>query len=1152
MTMSESQPKHKTLSVLLTSLKVVGWVVMAVVLLVVGVSVCAVKMLSPEMLTPLVERAANSALDARVSIGKVELSLQKSYPILRLNVDSVTVISRSIPQDCPARAVMPEWGDTLATFSRLSGEVNVLAFLKGAVDLGNFELHRPQINLLTVNDSVNNYAIFRLRDEAADSAALGDLPDVKLRSFRLIDPRPLRFMNLADTLEVTATIQTVSLTNEDGKLEPTYRIDFASNIDSPIFDFFNLQDLPVSFTGDVVWRADLPYILEIKDMLFGVQELNGKFSTIVDFNDEIVLKTLSLNINPLSVSNMLASISPEAVKKYSIPQGIATDAEIAMTAELTEPYNIAQVGLPRSVVTLNIPPCYFRLGNIDLRRFALSATLTTLGPDLNDAIVEVSRLTVQGPATTLNITCKLSDLATDMLFEGKVNGHVVLDRLPDVLRSRIPGSLAGVVKANAEIKGRPSMFAPHRFHRFHASGDISLEQVRYIAADTNTAALVHHALVHIGTSEKFQGSRVQVDSLLSAKITLDSAEILQSGVKMQIQDLMLSAAVSNRASSADTTSITPLGGRIKTGMFSVFTLTDTAGMRLRNLSGALTMVPLKANPKMPNLFGRLSIDRISVGDNFTRFMISKSSLNVHANPIPNSRARKMRLEVKKIADSIALRHPSMSMDSVFELALERRRSHHGPKRVQLVTDSLDLEVIDWGTSKALRRLLTEWNLEGTLKAERARLFTSSFPVRNRVRNFNLDFNTDTVRLNNVQYKAGHSDFQLSGRISNLRRALVSRRKNQSLKLEFDVLSDTIDVNELANAFFTGAANSRRELKSTSFDDENSLEHDIEQGEIITDMRGPLLIPTNIDAELHVQANNVVYSDLLLHGLRGSVLSYDGALNLHDLSASSEVGAVDLSALYSAPTVDRMQFGFGLKLNKFNISQFLKLVPAVDSMMPLMRDFAGVVSANIAATAPIDREMNISLPRLHAAINIQGDSLTVIDPDTFKKMAKWLFFKDKQKNMIDHMSAEMIVEDGVLQLFPFVFDFDRYRIGVQGSSDLAMNLNYHIAVLKSPLPFKFGINIKGNVDDMKIRLGRARFNEKTGASKVAIVDTTRVNLLREIENVFRRGVRNSRFATLNISERPEAATINLNEDTISRADSLYLIKEGLLPSNLTNN
>ena len=75
----------------------------------------------------------------------------------------------------------------------------------------------------------------------------------------------------------------------------------------------------------------------------------------------------------------------------------------------------------------------------------------------------------------------------------------------------------------------------------------------------------------------------------------------------------------------------------------------------------------------------------------------------------------------------------------------------------------------------------------------------------------------------------------------------------------------------------------------------------------------------------------------------------------------------------------------------------------------------------------------------------------------------------------------------------------------GSNDMAMNLNYHVAVLKSPLPFKFGINIKGDVDNMKIRLGRAKFNEKNLPRTVAGLLTlfSRINLVREIGNIFRR-------------------------------------------------
>lgn len=274
---------------------------------------------------------------------------------------------------------------------------------------------------------------------------------------------------------------------------------------------------------------------------------------------------------------------------------------------------------------------------------------------------------------------------------------------------------------------------------------------------------------------------------------------------------------------------------------------------------------------------------------------------------------------------------------------------------------------------------------------------------------------------------------------------------------------------------------------------------------------------------------------------------NGRVNFHNLRASSDIGSVDLSALYSAPEPADMQFGFGLVLKGFNIERFLRLVPAIDSIMPLMRDISGIIDANIAATVDIEPNMDLDLSTLNAAVRMEGDSLRLLDGDTYRTMAKWLMFKNKNYNLIDSMSVELLIDKGMMELFPFVFNLDRYRLGVQGYNDMAMNFNYHVAVLKSPLPFKFGITLKGNPDDFKVRLGKARFNERTAIERPAIVDTTRINLLRQIEGIFRRGVANSRIAPLKFATRPQAQNIDLNSDTLSRADSLVLIREGLIPA-----
>ena len=88
------------------------------------------------------------------------------------------------------------------------------------------------------------------------------------------------------------------------------------------------------------------------------------------------------------------------------------------------------------------------------------------------------------------------------------------------------------------------------------------------------------------------------------------------------------------------------------------------------------------------------------------------------------------------------------------------------------------------------------------------------------------------------------------------------------------------------------------------------------------------------------------------------------------------------------------------------------------------------------------------------MKLHGDSLVLFDSETFATISKWLMFKNKKRNLIDNMDVELVVKDNTLELFPFIFQMDRYKVGVMGSNDLDLNLNYHVSVLKSPIPFKF--------------------------------------------------------------------------------------------------
>ncbi len=170
---------------------------------------------------------------------------------------------------------------------------------------------------------------------------------------------------------------------------------------------------------------------------------------------------------------------------------------------------------------------------------------------------------------------------------------------------------------------------------------------------------------------------------------------------------------------------------------------------------------------------------------------------------------------------------------------------------------------------------------------------------------------------------------------------------------------------------------------------------------------------------------------------------------------------------------------------------------------MLRSFKGMVDFDATAEAVLDSNLNVKIPSLKAAMHIKGDSLVLMDGETFAEISKTLMFKNKKRNVFDSISVNLTVQDGNVTVYPFLLQIDRYKAAVGGTQGLDMNFNYHISVLKSPLPFKAGVNITGNLDKMKIRIGKAKYKDAVTPVEIRKVDSTRVNMGQEIIHSFER-------------------------------------------------
>ena len=1061
----------------------------------------------------------------------------KSFPDVTLEIDTLAIKSNSLATiNDSVRQKLPENPDSLLSFKYFHGGIKLYALLAGDLSLYDIQLHEPMVNLVKIDSTLTNYGIIPPTDSIPDTTKT-ELPNIIVDQFALIGAKPIKYFSLADDINLSINIKDTKIKGTDA---PNYKIDIQGNLESSLLQLINKSKSPFIINGGIEWAQNTPTALTLDDFTFGFDIIKSHIDGNFDFGDKLAINKLQVGFDPFKYNDVVARIPKEYAAMLN---GIKTNASLNLDLELQKPFYPSVDSIPSAEINITIPNCNFSYGNLVLDKFSANLNGTLNGNDLNKAVVDIKKVALEGLGVDCALSSKISSLLTDPYIEGSLNGKINLSKLPPFIAQAIAGKVSGELNANTEFMLHQSDLNANQFHKILLRGGLDLYNFQFKSADALTNLYVKTAEFDLGTNERFVRDSHRSDSLLTASVKVDTCSFKQDGYDIRLAGFKAGLGCSNVSQSRDSTYINPIGGTIVLERFNFISEEDSMKVHLRDIECLSALRRFKSMDKVPELVLNIDAGKAGAATKEMRVNLKESSIafTAHLNP-----RRKMSPQVKSTYNKIIKENPTISNDSAYAMARRQTRMSQSGHKAKRDSINNEISTIDFGVDRSTRALLYRWDVKGSIKSKNARLFTPYFPLRNQLSNVDVQFTTDSVAFNNANYKVGRSDFKIRGSISNIKKAL-SKKGFQPLKMAFIMRSDTIDVNQLSEAAFKGAAYSESSSKSSldmsNIEDETTLESCINQ-QVDTTQSGPLLVPMNIDAIMRISAKNILYSDMLLNSMSGNIQIYKGSLRFDQLKASTEMGSVNLSALYTAPTKKDMSFGFGVKINDFYIDKFLTFMPAIDSIMPLMKDLKGVINADLAATVDIDPNMNFIIPSLNAALKIEGDSLVLMNEKTFKAVSKWLLFRNKKKNMIDHMSVEVVIKDSQLELFPFEFNIDRYKLGIFGNHDMAMNFKYHVSVLKSIIPFKFGINISGNPNKMKVRLGRAKYKNNMAAERIAIATNTRINLLEQIEGVFRYGVnRSSRLKLLDSGEKNE----QINDDeTLSHAYSLLYMQEGLIP------
>lgn len=391
--------------------------------------------------------------------------------------------------------------------------------------------------------------------------------------------------------------------------------------------------------------------------------------------------------------------------------------------------------------------------------------------------------------------------------------------------------------------------------------------------------------------------------------------------------------------------------------------------------------------------------------------------------------------------------------------------------------------IDFRLGESVARILDKWDATADLSIGTAALASKEIPVLNTLEGLGLRFKKDVLTLDSLRLRSGASDLSLDGKFRGIKHALSSGGR---VSANLNIHSDFIDADEIV-----------RTLKMGQVDSVETKE------EADTSALPLIIVPSNIIFASTLSIDSAVFSGIPFFDFRTSLNMKQRCLQISGAHAGTSFGSMDLDAFYSTVTRDSLNTGFNIAFNDIAADQVIQLIPKVDEMIPLLKSFHGVMDFELAATSKLDTNMNFLLPTVNGVFKIRGKDLVIDDYGSLRKLTRTLMFKNNQSGNIDDMSVYGTFSNNVLNIFPFVLGIDRYIIGLNGWQSLDNNYEYHASVLKSPVPFRFGLRIFNKKDKLKFRLESPQFKSKSVPLFNEQVDTIQYNLVSTIRDIYSR-------------------------------------------------
>ncbi|RPD96462.1 AsmA family protein [Aureibaculum marinum] len=288
----------------------------------------------------------------------------------------------------------------------------------------------------------------------------------------------------------------------------------------------------------------------------------------------------------------------------------------------------------------------------------------------------------------------------------------------------------------------------------------------------------------------------------------------------------------------------------------------------------------------------------------------------------------------------------------------------------------------------------------------------------------LSLNPKVVKLNSFAAKLGKTDIQASGRIDNLLGFFFNK---EDMKGQFSLNSNTFSVDD----FMVAEVDSKE--KEEKSDNVEAQEESIK-------------IPSFLDCTVEANATTVLYDNITLKNVSGTLLIKDQTATLKNMKSSIFNGTIGFDGNVSTKS-ETPTFAMNLDMNSLNIDESFKQLSLLEALAPIAKVIQGKLNTNISLSGSLNNDFtpNLNTVSGNAMAELIGSKLSPENSPLIQKLESQLTFLDSKKLDLSDLKTALTFKDGKVQINPFSINYEDIKVDISGGHGFDNTLGYDAVV-----------------------------------------------------------------------------------------------------------